>query len=394
MDWDDPAVRAALIKAWLRPPAGIDRMLVAGAHLDEISVFSQPWFVDIAYRKEHRMANAFNKAGKLICAFPYGQTNVKGIFPKITSLDHWRRLSSFVFLDEHISDEEKRGAIADIIRQLRRSMGYCQFILDDDSGIIRDAFMKAGFECIKMAKYIRLPSKQNYSDAVDAYARAKDNVMKTISRDGRARYKITAQHVKIENISASDFCKFYKNNLISKNEQSYSPLSIAETLIENGVCRQKALTLAVRDKDGIEAAAVFLFDAKTIYAWLASRKYYPEGKKFSGDNKYKKFFIDMLVIEAMIFAELHGLIYDAEIVPVDRNGVPKCPHKVFVNEKILHLTKEESRFLLERRGCWYDIYEKVREAAKRWLIHSNDAQPPLHVGSGSKVRRTQRVVRI
>jgi hypothetical protein len=340
----------------------------AGAQLEEISVFSQPWFVDTVYRKEHGAAKAFNKAGKLICVFPYGQTKVMGIFSKVTSLDQWRRLSSFVFLDKYINDEEKRDAVADIIEQLPRSMAYCQFILDDDSGIIRDAFIKAGFECIKMPKYIRPPSKQNY-ERVDAYVQAKDNVMKTISKDGRTRYKATVEQAKIENISASDFCKLYKNNLIGKGEQSYSPLGIAETLIENSVRRQKALTLAAKDKDGIEAAAVFLFDSKTIYAWLATRRYYPQSAKFSRDDKYKKFCLDILVIEALIFAEMHGLIYDAEIVPVERNGVPKSPHKVFVNEKILHLTKEESRFLFERRGWWYDrawlVLHKVREVAKR-----------------------------
>ncbi len=325
---------------------------IAGAHPDEISIFSQPWFVDIAYRKEHRVAKAFNKAGKLICAFPYCQTNVMGIFPRIASLDNWRRLSSFVFLDKHISDEEKRGAITDIIKQLPRSIGYCQFILDDDSGIIRDAFIKAGFECIKMPKYIRPPSKQNY-ERVDAYAQARDNVLKTISKDGRTRHGKTAGQAKIENISAFDFCRFYESNLISNGEQSYAPLSIAETLIENGVRRQKAFTLAVKDKDGIEAAAAFLFDSETIYAWLVSRKYHPQSTKFSGDDKYKKYCIDILVIEAMIFAELHGLIYDAEIVPVERNGAPRDPHKVFVNEKILHLSKKESRFLFERMGWWY-----------------------------------------
>jgi hypothetical protein len=349
------------VPRWFWPK---NHVLIAGAHLDEISIFSQPWFVDIAYRKEHRVAKAFNKAGKLICAFPYCQTNVMGIFPRITSLDNWRRLSSFVFLEKHISDEEKRDAISDIIKQLPRSIGYCQFILDDDSGIIRDAFIKAGFECIKVPKYIRSPSKQNY-ERVDAYAQARDSVLKTISKDGRNRYKITVRQAKIENISTSDFCKFYESNLISSGEQSYAPLSIAETLIENGVRRQKAFTLAVKDKDGIEAAAAFLFDSGTLYAWLASRKYHPRSTKFSGDNKYKKYCIDILVIEAMIFAELHGLIYDAEIIPVERNGAPRNPHKVFVNEKILHLSKKESRFLFERMGWWYhgarQVFCKTRD---------------------------------
>ncbi|MBR1143662.1 hypothetical protein [Bradyrhizobium sp. AUGA SZCCT0431] len=333
------------------PKSRSKRDWIAGAHPDEVSIFSQPWFVDIAYRKEHRVAKAFNKAGKLICAFPYCQTNVLGIFPRITSLDNWRRLSSFVFLDKHISDEEKRGAIADIIKQLPRSIGYCQFILDDDSGIIRDAFIKAGFECIKIPKYVRPPSKQNYER--DAYAQARDKVLKTISRDGRTRYRTALEQAKIEDISASDFCKFYQSNLTSNGAQSYAPLSIAEALIENGVRRQKAFALAVKDKDGVEAAAAFLFDSGAIYAWMATRKYHPQSTKFRGDDKHKKYFIDILVIEAMIFAELHGLIYDAEIVPVETDGAPRNPHKVFVNEKILHLSKRESRFRFERVGWWY-----------------------------------------
>ncbi|WFU42644.1 hypothetical protein QA640_09375 [Bradyrhizobium sp. CB82] len=327
-------------------------------HLDEISIFSQPWFVDIAYGKKLRVAKAFNKAGKLICAFPYCQTNIMGIFPRITSSDNWRRLSSFVFLDKHISDEEKRGAITDIIKQLPGSIGYCQFILDNDSGIIRDAFIKAGFECIEMPKYIRPPSKQNY-ERVDAYAQARDNVLKTISKDGRARYKKTARQAKIESISASDFCRFYESNLISNGEQSYAPLSVAETLIENSVRRQKAFTLAVKDKDGMEAAAAFLFDSGAIYAWLASRKYHPQSTKFSGDDKYKKYCIDLLIIEAMIFAELHGLTYDAEVIAVERNGAPRSPHKIFVNEKILHLSKTEARFVFERMGWWYHAARQV-----------------------------------
>lgn len=341
-----------LLTAMLVPKSRSKCDWTAGAHLDEISIFSQPWFVDIAYRKKLRIAKAFNKAGKLICAFPYCQTNVMGIFPRITSLDNWRRLSSFVFLDKHISDEEKRGAIADIIRQLPRSIGYCQFILDNDSGIVRDAFIKAGFECIEMPKYIRPPSKQTY-ECGDAYAQARDNVLKTISTDGRARYKKTAGQAKIEGISASDFCRFYESNLIGSGEQSYAPLSVAETLIENSVRRQKAFTIAVKDKDGMEAAAAFLVDSGATYAWLASRKYHPQSTKFNGDNKYKKYCMDLLIIEAMIFAELHGLIYDAEVIPVERNGAPRSPHKVFVSEKILHLSKTESRFVFERRGWCY-----------------------------------------
>jgi len=58
-------------------------------------------------------------------------------------------------------------------------------------------------------------------------------------------------------------------------------------LIENGVRRQKLLPLAVKDKDGTEAAAAFLFDSGTIYAWLASRKYHPQSTKFSGDENIK-----------------------------------------------------------------------------------------------------------
>lgn len=291
-----------------------------------------------------------------------------GLFPRITSSDHWRRLSSFVFLDKHISDEEKRGAITDIIKQLPRSIGYCQFILDNDSGIIRDAFIKAGFECIEMPRYIRPPSKQIYERG-DAYAQARDNVLKTISKDGRARYKKTAGQAKVESISASDFCRFYESNLIGNGEQSYAPLSVAETLIENSVRRQNAFTLAVKDKDGMEAAAAFLFDSGATYAWLASRKYYPQSTKFSGDIKYKKYCIDLLIIEAMIFAELHGLIYDAEVIPVERNGAPSSQHRVFVNEKILHLSKE-SRFVFERMGWWYhgarQVFCKARDVfAKR-----------------------------
>jgi hypothetical protein len=287
-----------------------------------------------------------------------------GIFRRIASSDNWRRLSSFVFLDKHISDEEKRGAIADILKQLPRSIGYCQFFLDGDSGVIRDAFIEAGFECIEMPKYIRPPSKQNYQ-GVDAYALARENVLKSISRDGRARYKITSEQAKVENISAFEFCRFYESNLIGKAKQSYASLSVAEMLIENGVRRQKAFALAARDKDGMEAAAAFLFDSGTIYAWLATRKFHPQSMKFSGDDKYKKYCMDLLIIEAMIFAELHGLIYDAEIFPVGRNGALGNPHKVFVNEKILHLSKTESRFVFERTGWWYhgarQLFCKARE---------------------------------
>ncbi|MCP3471971.1 hypothetical protein NLM33_16775 [Bradyrhizobium sp. CCGUVB1N3] len=340
----------------------------ASAQPEEMPAFSQPWFLHAVYRKEYRAAKAFNKAGKLVCVFPYGQTKVMGLFSKVTSLDRWRRLSSFVFLDKQMSDGEKRDAVADIIKQLPGSTAYCQFILDDGSGIIRDALIKAGFECIKMPRYIRSPSKQRYERA-DAYANAKDNVLKTISKDGRTRYRATIERAKIETISASDFCKFYESNLIGKGVQSYSPLGIAETLIENGIHRQKALTLAAKDKDGLEAAAVFLFDSKTIYAWLATRKYHPESRKFGHDDKYKKFCMDILVIEAMIFAEMHGLVYDAEIFPVERSDVTQTPHRIFVNEKILHLTKEESRFLFQRRGWSYDqawlVFYRIRELAKR-----------------------------
>lgn len=359
------------LTAMLAPKSRSKCEWVAGAYLDEISIFSQPWFVDIAYRKKLRVAKAFNKVGKPICVFPYCQTNVMGIFPRITSSDNWRRLSSFVFLDKHINDEEKRDAITDIIKQLPRSIGYCQFIMDSDSGIIRDAFVKAGFECIEMPKYIRPPNKQNYQ-GTDAYAQARDNVLKTISKDGRARYKITAGQAKIEKISASDFCKFYESNLIGKGEQSYAPLSVAEILIENCVRRQKAFALAVNDKDGMEAAAAFLFDSGTIYAWLATRKYHPQSTKFSGDDKYKKYCIDLLTVEAMIFAEAHGLIYDAEIIPVERNGALRNPHRVFVNEKILHLSKEESRFLFERMGWWYlgarQVFCKARDVFAKRLV--------------------------
>ena len=336
---------------------------------EEISVFSQPWFVETAYGEERRAAKAFNKAGKLVCVFPYGQKNLVGLFSKVTSLDRRRRLSSFVFLDENISDEEKRDAVTDIIKQLPGSIAACcQFILDDESGVICDAFIKAGFECTKMPKYIRPPSTQNY-EPVDAYALAKDSVMKTISKDAGARYKATLEKAKIESISASDFCRFYRSNLVGKGEQSYFPLGVAEVLIEDGIRRQKALTLAARDRYGVEAAAVFLFDSKTIYAWLATRNYHPQSKKFGDDERYKKFCMDILVIEAMIFAEMHGLIYDAEIIPVESDGVPRNPHRVFVNEKMLHLTKEESRFLLERRGWCYDwarlAFYRVRGLAKR-----------------------------
>jgi len=66
----------------------------------------------------------------------------------------------------------------------------------------------------------------------------------------------------------------------------------------------------------------------------------------------------------MIFAELHGLIYDAEIVPIEGNGAPRSPHKVFVNEKILHLSKKESRFLFERIGWLYRITSHASCKAK------------------------------
>jgi len=65
---------------------------------------------------------------------------------------------------------------------------------------------------------------------------------------------------------------------------------LQETLIENGSGRQKAFTLAVKDKDGTEAAAAFLFDSGTIYAWLQAENIIrPKAPKFSGDEKYKKY---------------------------------------------------------------------------------------------------------
>jgi len=76
MDRDE--VRAALIKAWLRPPAGIYRMLVAGAHLDEISVFSQPWFVDIAYRTRGRKRLLADAQSSQVCFQKIGTSRYVG----------------------------------------------------------------------------------------------------------------------------------------------------------------------------------------------------------------------------------------------------------------------------------------------------------------------------
>ncbi len=346
-------------------------------------IFAQPWFKTIAHGDDIRQVHARDGHGALVCTFSYAERRRFGLFSRITSLDKWRRIWAFQFHKAHLSEDEKRDAVRAIVEQLPNAFAHYEFVLDDDSGLLADALAAGGFSHVKMPKYVRAPSGRSYRGLAieDAYLRATSDVLRSISKDARTRTEQAKAHTEITELSASDFIRFYEESLRLAKRHSYAPLSVVRDLVENAALRGNALILAAVDKTTkeIEAAAVFALDATTSYGWLASRKYYASHRKFTGADAYKKYLLDMLVIEAMIFAEMHQLAYDAEIIPIDATGAPLDKHRVFVCESMLRLKNSGTRYRFRRTGpiflCFQDARRRLRDITKLPRAALREATP-------------------
>ncbi|GGD90522.1 hypothetical protein GCM10011390_06590 [Aureimonas endophytica] len=265
----------------------------------------------------------------------------------------WTHLGGPVLADG-LSPEDQRKAVAEIARQLPRTVSF-RFMCDPSTpyaGLVREEFEKVGFECEQHPNYLQYP------DDVGVLERMK----------GRHRTQIKAAMKKtdVEDGSPDEFIAFYERNLETR---AHSPLPIAHRLLRAGVAAGQVRIFFACNRAGaegldrIDAAIACAWDGQRYYYWLSRRRSErAETPHLPPPNREAT---KILVLAAIDHARELGLVFDADS--------PETIGGRTLFSVLFGFQRIEYRDVLVRRTALTRLYDSAIPSLKRLIktVHPN-----------------------
>jgi hypothetical protein len=339
-------------------------------------VYLQDWWSEIARGKEEfHEATVRRDDGAIVGRLSYivTRSRVRRILPVSISFGgkpHWTHLSQPI-LDDTLNENGKREVLQKLMRQLPRNVSFEFIVAPDakDKKLIQEAFTAAGFKHTAQINYSERP------DAEKLKERMSKSYWDHIDRTNR-KLHILGNSPHDPAVSATDFIQFYEANL-PHGGKSYSPLKIAQALIEKGQKRGQIQIFAARRKVAPEnepwmAAIACAVDKERVYYWMTShRKVDRKDPAHSAQTHAVK----VLFFHAMMYARDHGRILDADGVPFV-NGADDEGKKHFYGN--IFKMPQENRDVYFRPAPLSRAFMRFRQAV-RGLEHKITARPSLKV---------------
>jgi len=309
----------------------------------ELSVFHQDWWLDIAQTcpgyRELKVVSGGNTLGK----FPFVlQKNRLGL---TFGLDpYWAHLGG-PMVREELSAPQQADVIRSLIHQLPRRTSFT-FVCDPTlsyAGLVKRAFIDAGFEHSSQLTYVRMPED--------------GDVLGVRSRKHRGHIKRAAKALTCLDISPEDFAQFFASNLEARGKRSIAPLTMLPRLIGEAITRGCGRAIAAMPNRSTADGSSALYDAAIVYIWDDRRCYYwlsthrVPSERETGCKPHPDA-VKLLVVNAMEHAQKMGLVFDADGVVS-----PGADH---MYRNILGLRIEERRDMFRRLNTLERIYQKSK----------------------------------
>lgn len=308
-------------------------------------VFDQGWWQEIARgRKELRVVQV-TRRGEIVGRLSYVTSKNRAGFV-LGHHPHWTHVGG-PWISDALSDSEKSEVLEEIGSRLPR---YISFDLichprKKDAGLILEVFRRAGF---------RIGIQNTYSQAPDD-----TDVMSRINIEQRKNILRAAKKLRVIDLDADEFIRFYADNLGERAMECYAPLQIAHDLITEGMRRnpvQVKVFAALRNeihptnKDyPLDAAIACAWDSERYFYVMSTRK-----RIWSGHPEWKPNAdaVKLLMVHAMEHARSMGLVFDAD-------GVTD-PGTETLYRDILKMPQLEHRYVLRREFGLYRRYMAIK----------------------------------
>lgn len=306
----------------------------------DLSIFNQNWWLDIARTFAGYREATVVRGNETLGRFPFVlRKNRVGL--TFGYDPYWAHLGGPVVREE-LSAHQQATVIRSLIEQLPKRASFT-FVCDPTlsyAGLVRRAFIDAGFRHSSQLTYVRLPEA--------------GEVLNEKSRKHRGHIKRAAKNLSCVDISASEFVRFFESNLTARGKQSYAPLDMLPQLIGRAVERGCGRAIAAMPKSHIaegskplvDAAIVFIWDDRRCYYWLSTHRVAGAGIKPHPDA------VKLLLVTAMEQAQSMGLVFDADGVVT-----PGADH---LYRTILGFRIEERRDVFVRLNALERIYQKSK----------------------------------
>jgi hypothetical protein len=306
---------------------------------EDLAVFQQPWWLEIAKRGEDYHEMQVRHGGAVVGSLGFvvvtNQVGNRLGFPPV-----WAHLGGPI-LDPGLG----RGVRADVLRrlvaQLPSNISF-KFVCNPiarDADLIRQAFRGAGFEHHAETTYV-----QRCSDR---------DIMSRLSAKRRGQLKRADRDLDVLQIDADEFIEFYGSNLREAGKSSYASLRNARDLIvkgQEGSAPQVRVLAARRKVEGspLDAAIACAWDDSRYYLWLLTRRHHADanGRKPHGDA------VKLLILRATRHARSLNLTFDVDGATTEgaRN----------LYDDILRFPLVESRDVFIRDTRMYRLYKRLK----------------------------------
>jgi len=320
---------------------------VKGIDQSSLPVYQQNWWVEIARGSARFFEAKVFDDNVVVGSLPY-------VVRRRTRLDipwgispYWSSFGGPV-VSQALNDKEKATVLHRLIAQLPRKIPL-HFICAPkahDAGLIRQAFVNAGFAHSRRITYSQPP------EDADAVGR--------LNAKHRSHIRSADRILEVLEIGAGEFTAFYGENLKAAGLSSWSPLEVAQKLIakgQEGDAPQLRVVAARKRKAGspYEAAIACAWDKERYYLWMTTRRR-PVGG--ASDDKPHPDAIKLLIVKAMQHAGSLGLIFDID-------GFTQGSENLYT--QILKIPNTEFRDVFERTTGltrWLDVCRpKIKRAA-------------------------------
>jgi len=300
-----------------------------------LNVYQQRWWgASSSTLKEYRILEVPDDNGIVIGRLEYvikrdaAAASIGRFFLRRGGATHWAHLGGPT-IREGLSSERQSEVLDKIISSLPKNISF-GFIYDPHVSYVdamREAFERHGFERSALLTFERHPTGEDVISGLGG--RARNHIRAALARK-----------FSIGTIDAKTFIQFYNSNLKALGKSSYAPLSVALTLIEEGLKRKQVHLFAARQKDSGElSGAIACFSDRTkFYYSMSTHAHYDKGDPRRRQNEDA---IKCLLVTAMYDAQRQGLIYSTEGTPVDG--------AVWLHAEILALGKHTFRREVQTR---------------------------------------------
>jgi|KBSMisStaDraftv2_1062788.scaffolds.fasta_scaffold01995_11 hypothetical protein len=324
----------------------------------DLSVFHQDWWIDIARTSPDYRELRVDRGGRLVGRLPYVlRRNRLGL--TFGQDPYWAHLGGPI-VQEELTSAEQADVIRRLIVKLPRRTSF-SFVCDPTlsySGLVRAAFIDAGFEHSTQTTYVRLPEE--------------GDILNERKRKHRGHIKRAAKSLACVDITAREFVEFLGTNLRARGKRSYAPLQMLPQLIEQALSRGcgrviAAMPNAMNADKGygstlpFDAAIAYIWDDRRCYYWLSTHR------AFGDDTRTKPHpdAVKLLVVNAMEHAQAMNLVFDADGVVT-----PGSDH---LYRNILGMRIEERRNVFKRLNPVERIYQQSKSKFMQWRSEHSSA---------------------